>query len=127
MSKLNQIIRKVIKEATSQRGGAAGQYVTPIQPGFRPFNETELTPYTQSVSKYKNPLVQYDSLDHKMDLRQDQIKKLEKELSRLNSIGGFDKIVPSEGIVFSYKGNAYKLTGAFAPLNQILGIFKFSR
>jgi hypothetical protein len=56
-----------------------------------------------------------------------QIKKLEKELSRLNSIGGFDKIVPSEGIVFSYKGNAYKLTGAFAPLNQILGIFKFSR
>jgi hypothetical protein len=56
-----------------------------------------------------------------------QIKKLEKELSRLNSIGGFEKIVPSEGIVFSYKGNAYKLTGAFAPLNQILGIFKFSR
>ena len=56
-----------------------------------------------------------------------QIKKLEKELSRLNAIGGFDKIVPSEGIVFSYKGNAYKLTGAFAPLNQILGIFKFSR
>jgi len=56
-----------------------------------------------------------------------QIKKLEKELSRLNSIGGFEKIVPSEGIVFQYKGNAYKLTGAFAPLNQILGIFKFSR
>lgn len=56
-----------------------------------------------------------------------QIKKLEKELSRLNAIGGFDKIVPSEGIVFQYKGNAYKLTGAFAPLNQILGIFKFSR
>jgi hypothetical protein len=56
-----------------------------------------------------------------------QIQKLELELQRLNSIGGFDKIVPSEGIVFSYKGNAYKLTGAFAPLNQILGIFKFSR
>jgi hypothetical protein len=56
-----------------------------------------------------------------------QIKKLEKELSRLNAIGGFEKIVPSEGIVFQYKGNAYKLTGAFAPLNQILGIFKFSR
>ena len=56
-----------------------------------------------------------------------QIKKLEKELARLNAIGGFEKIVPSEGIVFQYKGNAYKLTGAFAPLNQILGIFKFSR
>ena len=29
--------------------------------------------------------------------------------------------------VFVYNGNTYKLTGAFAPLNQILGIFKFSR
>ena len=34
-----------------------------------------------------------------------------------------DKIVPNEGIVFVYAGNTYKLTGAFAPLNQILGIF----
>jgi hypothetical protein len=85
MSNLNQIIRKVIKEATSQRGGAAGQYVTPIQPGFRPFNETELTPYTQSVSKYDNPLVQYDSLDHKMDLRQDQIKKLEDTARKITN------------------------------------------
>jgi hypothetical protein len=56
-----------------------------------------------------------------------QIKKLEKELARLNAIGGFEKIVPNEGLVFFYKGNTYKLTGAFAPLNQILGIFKFSR
>ena len=54
-----------------------------------------------------------------------QIKKLEKELARLNAIGGFEKIVPNEGLVFFYKGNTYKLTGAFAPLNQIMGIFKF--
>ncbi len=55
------------------------------------------------------------------------IKKLELELKRLQSLGGFDKIVPAEGIVFNYKGATYKLTGAFAPLNQILGIFKYSR
>lgn len=55
------------------------------------------------------------------------IKKLELELKRLQDLGGFDKIVPSEGIVFVYKGNTYKLTGAFAPLNQIMGIFRFSR
>ncbi len=55
------------------------------------------------------------------------IKKLELELKRLQDLGGFEKIVPSEGIVFNYKGNTYKLTGAFAPLNQILGIFKYSR
>ena len=56
-----------------------------------------------------------------------KIEKLELELSRMNALGGFDKIVPNEGLVFTYKGNTYKLTGAFAPLNQILGIFKFGR
>jgi hypothetical protein len=52
-----------------------------------------------------------------------KISKLKSELARLQSIGGLDKIVPNEGIVFIYKGNTYKLTGTFAPLNQILGIF----
>ena len=52
-----------------------------------------------------------------------KIEKLKLELSRLNALGGFEKIVPNEGIVFVYNGNTYKLTGAFAPLNQILGIF----
>ena len=52
-----------------------------------------------------------------------KIAKLKLELERLNALGGFDKIVPNEGIVFVYDGNTYKLTGAFAPLNQILGIF----
>jgi hypothetical protein len=52
-----------------------------------------------------------------------KIAKLKMELERLASIGGKDKIVPNEGIVFVYKGNTYKLTGTFAPLNQILGIF----
>ena len=56
-----------------------------------------------------------------------QLDKLKIELQRLNSLGGFNKIVPNEGLVFVYNGNTYKLTGAFAPLNQILGIFKFSR
>ena len=52
-----------------------------------------------------------------------KVEKLKLELSRLQALGGFDKIVPNEGIVFVYNGNTYKLTGAFAPLNQILGLF----
>ena len=55
------------------------------------------------------------------------LDKLNIELARIEALGGFDKIVPNEGIVFNYKGNTFKLTGAFAPLNQILGIFTFSR
>ena len=52
-----------------------------------------------------------------------KIQKLKLELERLNSIGGKDKIVPNEGIVFVYNGKTFKLTGTFAPLNQILGLF----
>jgi hypothetical protein len=52
-----------------------------------------------------------------------QIQKLKSELERLNQLGGIEKIVASEGLVFFYNGKTYKLTGTFAPLNQILGIF----
>ena len=52
-----------------------------------------------------------------------KIGKLKLELQRLNSIGGSKKIVPNEGIVFLYNGNTFKLTGTFASVNQILGIF----
>jgi len=52
-----------------------------------------------------------------------QIQKLKSELERLNQLGGIEKIVANEGLVFFYNGKTYKLTGTFAPLNQILGIF----
>jgi hypothetical protein len=52
-----------------------------------------------------------------------KISKFKSELTRLNSLGGIDRIVASEGIVFFYNGKTYKLTGTFAPLNQLLGIF----
>ena len=54
-----------------------------------------------------------------------KLSQLKKQLMRIKRAGGFDKIVPSEGIVFDYKGNTYKLTGVFAPINQILGMTKF--
>lgn len=53
------------------------------------------------------------------------IKFLKRELTRLKDIGGFNAIVPTEGLVFKYKGKLYKLTGAFAPINQILGYLRF--
>ena len=52
---------------------------------------------------------------------------LRTQLERIKRLGGFEKIVPVEGIVFTYGGNTYKLTGAFAPINQILGTLKYSR
>jgi hypothetical protein len=55
------------------------------------------------------------------------VSKLEHELRRIQRLGGFDAIIPSEGIVFVYGGHTYKLTGAFAPVNQLLGVLKYAR
>ena len=54
-----------------------------------------------------------------------KLNTLKLQLDKLNKIGGVDSIVPSEGIVFKYKGNTYKFTGAFAPINQIAGLISF--
>ena len=55
------------------------------------------------------------------------MNKLQAQLDKLEALGGFDAVVPSEGLVFKYKGNTYKFTGAFAPVNQITGLLKYSR
>tara|TARA_R110000751_G_scaffold57569_10_gene122046 strand:- start:933 stop:2195 length:1263 start_codon:yes stop_codon:yes gene_type:complete len=54
-----------------------------------------------------------------------QIEKVAKELERLDRIGGINSVLPTEGIVFSYDGKIYKLTGAFAAINQLLGIIRY--
>jgi hypothetical protein len=56
-----------------------------------------------------------------------KIKKVEDELKRLDRIGGIESIVPTEGLVFRYKGHTYKLTGTFAAINQLMGIIKYGR
>ncbi len=47
---------------------------------------------------------------------------LREELNRLGSIDNIASAI--EGIVFRYKGNSYKLTGAFAPMHQIMRLLK---
>ena len=51
-----------------------------------------------------------------MEVMQVHLNKI-KDMSNLTT--------PAEGIVFDYDGHMYKLTGNFAPLNQILGLFKY--
>lgn len=52
-------------------------------------------------------------------------ENLAREFERLESIG-FDKITPTEGVVFIYNGKPYKFTGSFAPVNQLLGALKYA-
>ena len=73
--------------------------------------------------------IRQDVISAMNDLRKpgnvEKLNKLKLQIEKLEAIGGLSSIVPSEGLVFKYKGNLYKFTGAFAPINQILGSLKF--
>ena len=58
---------------------------------------------------------------------EDQVAKVMAELERLDRIGGIESIIPTEGLVFRYKGKVMKLTGTFAAINQLMGIIKYGR
>ena len=79
-----------------------------------------------AAKKLKNELGKAVSvLKSSKDIK--KLNVLKKNLEKINSLGGSSAIVPSEGLVFKYKGKMYKFTGLFAPVNQILGAMKFVR
>jgi hypothetical protein len=55
----------------------------------------------------------------------EDIEVLKKQLKRIEGAGGINAIAPLEGIVFTFNGKTYKLTGVFAPINQLLNYFRF--
>ena len=79
---------------------------------------------TKAVEKIRNDILKASNkVRAGGDIK--KMKTLKQQLEKLNSIGGLKKIVPVEGIVFKYNGKTYKFTGAFAPVNQILGLVSF--
>jgi len=50
---------------------------------------------------------------------------LQKQMTKLQSTRRINCAI--EGVVFRYKDNMYKFTGNFAPIGQILGLFKYGR
>ena len=50
---------------------------------------------------------------------------LQKQMNKLKSVENIS--TAAEGFVFDYDGWSYKFTGNFAPINQILGLFKYGR
>ena len=56
----------------------------------------------------------------------DANEKLDHFLGIIDSVG-LERLAPSEGIVFSYRGELYKYTGLFAPLNQIINAVRMAK
>lgn len=50
---------------------------------------------------------------------------LKIQLAKLENVGNITSA--AEGFVFRWNGHTYKFTGNFAPVNQILGMFKYGR
>lgn len=76
---------------------------------------------TQKIRKDVEDAIQ--TLSNSTDVN--DLKVLKTQLARIKAAGGLKAIAPLEGIVFNFNGKTYKLTGAFAPINQLLGYFKF--
>ena len=55
------------------------------------------------------------------------LSKLQTQLRKLKAMPDISTAAPTEGLVFKYNGKVYKFTGFFAPINQIIGLQKFSR
>ncbi len=50
---------------------------------------------------------------------------LKRQLGKLKEVEGVS--TAAEGFVFDFDGVTYKFTGNFAPMNQLLGLFKYGR
>ena len=82
---LNQIIKKVLSEATSDSGGSRGSYILPMQLGVRKFKNSQNGPFTIPVSKYDSPMLEFDSYDGSMDETKKQIKKIESKAKKVTN------------------------------------------
>ncbi len=80
-------------------------------------NEEQVSKLRSQLRKVMKQIVKSDNEAAKDALR-GELQKL-KNIENVNT--------PTEGFVFNYNGDIYKFTGAFAPMNQILGMPKFKR
>jgi hypothetical protein len=80
---IREIIRKVLKEATSTSSGSRGSYIAPISFGVRRFKDIDNQPFTLPVSNYDSPFLEYDSYDGSMETPKKQIKKIEKKAEKV--------------------------------------------
>ena len=120
--------RKVIKDFIQGSGGFIKELVAPLDRIILSASSQLLSSITGFISDHNPELVKkninqkLEDISQKvLDSKDDKLNdKLNYELDRLNSVTS--ELIPTEGIVFNFKGKDIKLTGSFAPLNQILGL-----
>jgi hypothetical protein len=74
--------KKIFNEATST--GDVGNFRNPLVIGTRFWEKTELEPFIDSVSKFHNPQLAYDSYDGKLNVSKKKAKEMEKQSDKMS-------------------------------------------
>jgi len=139
---LNQIykgfppeVKRSIKEFVEQSPLLIKKAIWPIEVAIHDF-AVELLKGVQSAYILDND-AQVDKLKsqveqairaiqkHRGPYQEDMFAILEEQLEKLKHHDKIDTVV--EGFVFQVGDQMYKFTGNFAPVNQLLGLFKYGR
>ena len=131
----DKAIRAQVREYVKVSGKKISEIIWPIEDAIHDFavamlegmesayvldNASELDRLKKEVSRAIRSIEAYegpgDEVAHEILAK--QLRKI-KHLDNITSV--------AEGFVFEYDGQLYKFTGNFAPINQILGLFKFGR
>ena len=94
-----------------------------IESAFIVDNSAEAEKVREQVRKAKEDIESYISQGLDGSERASEI--FTKQLDKLKDVERIDTAV--EGFVFEHNGILYKFTGNFAPINQILGLWKWGR
>ena len=124
--------RVKVKEIYNTRAESIKTYILPLEMAIHQFgvemlkslestliidNKAELDRQRQEVAA---AISNIEASGH-----EEALDILKKQLIKLGAADNLSS--PAEGFVFRFNGHTYKFTGNFAPVNQILGLFKFGR
>ena len=110
MSKINQLIQKIIQEVSSMENARTGAFVPPIQPGLHKFEKSALGPFIEPVSNFDSPELAHDSYDGKVHTPSKKAKKLEKKAERGRKYveNNFDFYTIGEEIIDEFNSVLYE-------------------
>lgn len=82
INKVKDIVKQILKEATSDSVGGRGSFVLPLRPGKRIFDKSQLAPFNEPVSKYFSQKLATDSYDGSMETPKKEIHRLESKAKK---------------------------------------------
>jgi hypothetical protein len=112
-----QIVSEAIRPLEAIIHDFAVEMLRGLESAFVLNNRAEVARLRAEVSEAITAIENSDS-EEAMEILKIQMAKL-KDLEGVSTA--------AEGFVFDYKGHTYKFTGNFAPMNQLLGLFKYGR